>query len=281
MRLRSVLGAAIAALLLAAAPASAVGVEVSGLGPDRYFSPNGDGWDDGIGVSYSLATAAHVSIVVRTGAGARVRLIEANASHPDGGQSFSWDGRDDGGAQVPDGVYDYTISSEGTGGETDTASGRIGVESQPPGEITAPHAGDTLASIAQYAYTPRAGVKVKGVYFCVVALSCQQVFDVSSDGSWRTSGDTLGFPDGPQTVMAGVEYEDAFGQPHSLSRSLTVTIDNTTPAVDLEATPTSGDVPLQVRATVSAYQARGVELEYQLDFGDGSAPVSGKIAPPY
>ncbi|MET0559729.1 MAG: PKD domain-containing protein [Solirubrobacterales bacterium] len=254
--------------------------KLTGLSEDRYFSPNEDGQDDIANVGFSLSAEAKTTVKILDSDGDPVRTVESQQQRQQGGQYFSWDGRDDGGAAVPDGVYTYTITAEGQGGETDTASGKIGIDTKPAGAVTAPSAGDTLASIAQLNFQPRPGLQMEEVSFCI-ANGCAPVFEPSVDGSWRTSRDTLNLPDGVTAVTAQAWFKDPFGAAHYRSWSVPVTIDNTTPAVDLAASPLSGEAPLKVAATISAYQARGVELDYQLDFGDGSPPATGKISPPY
>jgi Ca2+-binding RTX toxin-like protein/chitodextrinase len=122
------------------------------------------------------------------------------------------------------------------------------------------------------------------VTFCVAGSPlqpCATVFGESPDGIWRTSRDTLDLQDGPNTVYAYVTYADPLDQSHSLSTSTIVNVDNTTPSVELTASPARGPAPLAATATISAYQPRGVTLDYRLDFDDGSPPESGTIAAPY
>ena len=56
----------------------------------------------------------------------RVRLLESGASHSAGGQSFSWNGRDDAGLAVPDGVYTVKLTATASVGGRCTRPGRSG-----------------------------------------------------------------------------------------------------------------------------------------------------------
>lgn len=250
---------------------------------DRYISPDGDGQEDVAYVGFTLTADASTTIRIADAAGDVVRTIEAASPRPQLlGQSFTWDGRDDDGVLLADGAYTYTIAARDPFGSEDVATGRIGLDTEPLG-ATVPQPGDTLASIAQLSFAPRAGLAVTGVEFCLrrSGWQCAAVHDVSEDGIWRTSDDTLDLDDGPLELLAWVSYDDAFGASHQRSIPIPVSVDNTTPGVDLLATPTSGPPPLVVAAKVAAFQPRGATLAYTLDFGDGSAPATGTIAAPY
>jgi flagellar hook assembly protein FlgD/lysophospholipase L1-like esterase len=256
--------------------------QVESLSEARYFSPNEDGQDDRIGVGFSLTAPATTTIKIADDHGQVVRTIEAGAERNQGGQAFEWDGDDDGGATVPDGVYAYTITAEGPGGATDSATGKIGIDTEPIGAITSPQPGDTLAAIAQLVYTPRPGRTIEGVSFCFSStFECRTVYGANADGSWQTSRDTLQLSEGQTSVYADVYYKDAFGQPHYVRTAVPVTVDNTTPSVDLDIAPASGIAPLAVTGSIDAFQPREAELHYQLDFGDETPLQTGDIASPY
>jgi len=76
----------------------------------EFISPNGDGVQDSLLVSYSVAapTTADFRIVAATGAVVR-RFTRVHTAAGD--SSFSWDGRDDSGQLVPDGSYALQVGS--------------------------------------------------------------------------------------------------------------------------------------------------------------------------
>jgi FlgD Ig-like domain len=105
-----IVGVVLAGLAMVGLARAAEPVDLSVSSSERYFSPDGDGQEDTTTVSYCLSQAANLDIWVTDGSGARVRTLEAGVSHsasPCGGSptSFGWDGKDDGGRVVGDGIY--------------------------------------------------------------------------------------------------------------------------------------------------------------------------------
>jgi subtilase family serine protease/flagellar hook assembly protein FlgD len=74
-----------------------------------YISPNGDGVQDTLTLSYRVLEPVHLAFEVRREDGTRVRLVERD--HPAIGSDFKfeWDGRDDEGRSVPDGKYSLRV----------------------------------------------------------------------------------------------------------------------------------------------------------------------------
>ncbi len=96
------------------APAPAL---VSLVAPS-VFTPNGDGISDTLGIAYDLSAPATLDVSVVTVAGASVRHLSVAAAR--GGGRFSWDGRDDAGATVPDGTYLLRATPVGVDGAAGT-----------------------------------------------------------------------------------------------------------------------------------------------------------------
>ncbi len=93
-------------------------VLVSFVAPS-VFTPNGDGISDTLGITYDLSAPATLDVSVLTVAGASVRHLSIAAAGGTG--RFTWDGRDDSGATVPDGTYLLRATPVGTGGAPGTA----------------------------------------------------------------------------------------------------------------------------------------------------------------
>jgi flagellar hook assembly protein FlgD len=95
--------------------ATTVTVDRSTIGKTSFspsvFSPNGDGSKDTSTLSIPLARAATVSIVMQDGTGAAIRDLLAPTACPAGPCTCAWDGRDDGGVVVPDGIYTALITA--------------------------------------------------------------------------------------------------------------------------------------------------------------------------
>lgn len=70
----------------------------------EFISPNGDGIQDEAVVSYAVVAPVTVTLTVKTEAGAVVRMLQrAHAAAEE--TALVWDGRDDEGVLVPDGIY--------------------------------------------------------------------------------------------------------------------------------------------------------------------------------
>lgn len=82
-----------------------------------YISPNGDGVQDALRLTYRVNVAGSLSLEVRREDDTRVRLITINHPVPVASAAAEWDGRDDQGRVVPDGRYrvrllDYEVQVE-------------------------------------------------------------------------------------------------------------------------------------------------------------------------
>jgi flagellar hook assembly protein FlgD len=87
--------------------------------PYLEFSPDGVGTKTALPVEQSGSTEILWTGTVRTGAGQAVRSFRWDESSPKG---FSWDGRDDAGKLVPDGVYTYRLASTDPAGNAGSAT---------------------------------------------------------------------------------------------------------------------------------------------------------------
>jgi len=81
------------------------------------FSPNGDGVNDTIRISQKESTVENSWIgEIRSGQGASLREFDWTGMATD----FNWDGKDRGGALVPDGTYAYSVRSTDLAGNSAT-----------------------------------------------------------------------------------------------------------------------------------------------------------------
>ncbi len=76
--------------------------------PD-YISPNGDGVQDAWTVHYRVLAPVHLTFRIFDETGAVVRTLERDHSVPGSELDLAWDGRDDRGLTVPDGLYRLTV----------------------------------------------------------------------------------------------------------------------------------------------------------------------------
>jgi PKD repeat protein/flagellar hook assembly protein FlgD len=237
--------AVVAALMIgsagvpSAAPAQAgpATVTISGTSPAGSFSPNGDGYDDTLSVSFCLDAGANVTATARDDAGERVRTLAQAVSYPATcGNSVSWDGRDDAGAPVPDGTYTLELEAVNASGSHTRDSLEVVVDRRVPGVVVAPEPGATLSGTANFEFDPTDGFEIAYVDFVLSGsggVSCQvpRVSAADADGVFRASLDTaVSCGDGPRTVTAQVQFTDALGGPHWwVSPGVPVTLSNPAP----------------------------------------------------
>ncbi len=100
-------------------------VAASGTAGPPTFSPNGDGAADTIGLAYSTNEPGYVDLVVKDGGGGSVRSSSSRVALGPG--KVSWDGLDDAGHVVGNGVYTISLAPRdfagnvGAGRETTVA----------------------------------------------------------------------------------------------------------------------------------------------------------------
>jgi flagellar hook assembly protein FlgD len=91
------------------------------------LTPNGDGVGEATTISFSLTTAATATVDIVNGSGVTVRRLANARSFPAGASRLLWDGRDDSGALVPDGLYTVLISAQSPG-QSDTDADDVVVD---------------------------------------------------------------------------------------------------------------------------------------------------------
>lgn len=74
-----------------------------------YISPNGDGVQDKLTLSYRVLEPVHLAFEVKREDGTRVRLVERDHAVVGSNFAFEWDGRDDQGRFVADGKYTVRV----------------------------------------------------------------------------------------------------------------------------------------------------------------------------
>jgi hypothetical protein len=89
------------------------------------FSPNGDGVKDTVAFQYTLAEASTVRLRVYDQRGAVVRELTKPAPDAAGASSFTWDGRDDGGSLVSNGLYFFQFRANATASDREDKFSRL------------------------------------------------------------------------------------------------------------------------------------------------------------
>jgi hypothetical protein len=98
----------------------------------KQISPNDDRYRDSTQVGFDLSEPAKVTFSIMDGEGNEVRrLVDDRELAGDAKHRFRWNGRDDDGAVVPDGVYRMRVVRRDEGRVIDSSK-RIRVDTQPP-----------------------------------------------------------------------------------------------------------------------------------------------------
>ena len=126
--------------------------------PDS-FSPDGDYQYDTTDIAYTLSDAARVTIELRGPSGTLVRTL-VDAARTIGSHSETWDGTDDAGQVVPDGLYAYTIDAlDGAGNHAAQQQGDILVDTRSPVSLTVPAPGALVTGDVHFVLTPTRGTR--------------------------------------------------------------------------------------------------------------------------
>ncbi len=209
-------------------------------GGDQYFNPatNND-QDNTATISYCLSEAANVTITVANPAGSTVRTLAVDVSEPSGcasADAITWNGLDDAGNVVPDGVYTVSITAVDSTGATGSITTQVGVDTRTPGVLTAPASGASLSGSVGWVFTPSSSFPVASV--AVVCSSVAEgggqesavVSTANADKTFSGTLDTTGCPNGSDVIYAVVSWIDPFGMAHSWDTpSVAVTVQNTPP----------------------------------------------------
>jgi PKD repeat protein/pimeloyl-ACP methyl ester carboxylesterase len=255
-------------------------------GGHQYFSPNGDGQEDTDTVSYCMSQTAKVSATVVDSHGTTVRRLasEEEVNEPNcwwGARSFTWDGTNEAGKVVPDGVYTVKIHAVNASGLSAETSTEVGVETATPGELSQPAAGETLAGLARFAFTPTSGFDIDEVRLNFDTGGSTTIYNSSPDGQWHTSMYTGELASGPANLSTTVMYTDPFGVAHNWTAPVTpVTIDVTSLPLTFTADSKSGLAPLSTTFHIETSDPDARTLHYTLAFGDGTS-TEGETSPPY
>src|SRR3712207_2266468 len=98
----------------------------------KQISPNGDRYRDSTEVGFDLSEPAEVTFSILDSEGNEIRrLVDDRELAGDAKHRFRWDGRDDEGRPVPDGVYRMRVVRRDEGRLIDSYK-RIRVDREPP-----------------------------------------------------------------------------------------------------------------------------------------------------
>ncbi|MDT8317351.1 MAG: CARDB domain-containing protein, partial [bacterium] len=130
--------------------------DISELNVDQsLISPNGDGTNDEVAVTYTIGEYALVDINVYQGAdpdinSTPVRSLAAGMQHQAGSEIVVWDGNTDSGSTVPDGAYSIAVMIKDSCGNVAVKSTTVSVDNtQPEVSISYPTPVSPLGNIIE------------------------------------------------------------------------------------------------------------------------------------
>ena len=242
---------------------------------------------DGVSLDYTLDSPGTVAIDLLDGQDQLVAPLAGGIAARGGSNSFYWDGTDSSGTAVPAGAYHVRVTS--TGGDQTVTSKAVAVSLSRdlPGQMTLPAANDVLAGSVGYEFRPTAGFGVDAVQFCLVQQStntsagCTAVNAADDDGAFRATRSLTHVPQGAYSAYLQAHFVDPNGNSRYWT-SPTVPVEVQALQLPLSVTaPASGPAPLAAAISFSTSHPDGVDLTYDVDFGDGSAHATGTVSSPY
>ncbi|WP_026421932.1 PKD domain-containing protein [Actinokineospora inagensis] len=192
----------------------------------RYFSPDGDGQNDVLGIDYCLSQDSSVGVTIANASGIVVRTIPAvnqsgHAGCDGGNASVNWDGKDDAGHVQPDGVYTLRVRATDHTGQVGESTVQVGIDNRLPGALTQPAAGSTVSGHVDWRFQPTQGFTVNSL-----SLLCG-TFELAYTDQLSGNVDTTPCDPGANAFTAGVSWTDAFGTDQFWETRVPLTVDNT------------------------------------------------------
>lgn len=205
---------------------------------ERYFSPDGDSIDDSSTVYYCLTKKSSVVVSIEDASGREVRrLTYAEVNGVVGcyyyATAFEWDGKNEAGDVVANGVYTATVTATDAEGRTGEATRRIGVEVGTRGQLVTPAEGAEISGNVAWVFKPAENVAIQRVYVgCPRNPYSSQQTTPDADGTYRGEFDSVPCGAGEVPVIAYVEWSDGFNNVHYWTTSNRVTLTNA-PTINL------------------------------------------------
>lgn len=164
---------------------------------ESIFSPNGDTFKDELRINYEIASATFVDLVVMYGA-EPVRHLQSNAFHLGGPASLTWNGHDDAGNIVADGIYTIYLTSCDGCQYPDSKAAEVLVHNSPPRlEFTAPNPLEELGIVVEIRgtvtdpyltnYKLEVGSGAEPANWTILASDAKSVSDIVLT-TWNTFG---------------------------------------------------------------------------------------------
>ncbi|MFH1062656.1 MAG: FlgD immunoglobulin-like domain containing protein [Candidatus Omnitrophota bacterium] len=177
------------------------------------FSPNNDTQFDANTLTYTISRVGTVKVSVYDQNNTLIRTLKDNISEIAGMKTVIWDGRNDTGAIVPDGIYNYLI--EVTDQDNYQAQYQKSVAVDNTIITFDPVAGSTISGQTTIKISPSPYVTIQGVSFYYKTMS--EVYwnhyigngVNQGDGTWDATWDTSNLENGNYEIRASLNYYDA------------------------------------------------------------------------
>ncbi|MBI4846882.1 MAG: gliding motility-associated C-terminal domain-containing protein [Candidatus Omnitrophica bacterium] len=209
--------------------------------PDA-FSPNGDGNCDITNIAYFINSDAVVSIDIFDARNNSARNLKTNISEQAGVNSAQWDGKDNNGILLSDGIYTFVISAENSLSEVLRAEDTVAIDNN-FALITAPLPGSAVSGQVSFKIVPSDYVyALKSVF--LKKMNSNNTFESftaqkQQDGSYAVFLDTRNYPNGRYDFRVEADYYDRDQKLRSeKSPFINYAVENEAPDVtDLRALP--------------------------------------------
>jgi flagellar hook assembly protein FlgD len=259
-------------------------------GAEQYLFPGVAGMSGQSTSSYyALQNTSDVTVTVLSPSHQVVKTLQPSTSESACYyycHHFSWDGTNDQSQTVAPGQYTVQVTAVDSSG-TETIDQLADVANPgPPGSLTSPTTNGTLTGLTHFVFTPTSssmpGSSITQVDFCLSTGGCVTAYNPSPNGTWQTTELTGSLVQGPATLTTSVYFKDPLGASQNWTDGGTpVSVNTTSLALQASLDTTRGTAPLATNLTVNASDPGGLPLTYVVNFGDGSATVTGTIAYPY
>ncbi|MBU1087976.1 MAG: gliding motility-associated C-terminal domain-containing protein, partial [Candidatus Omnitrophica bacterium] len=181
------------------------------------ISPNGDSRYEQTQIKYTLGIESDVSIYLIDENNNNVRTLQPPNTHLESRSypySIFWDGKDDNGRVVFDGIYTYKINAVHQPGHEETEEGTISVDTQ-FATIVDPLPEDSLKGTVTFKIQPSPYVSSVSSILIYAGYTRLGYAVQLPDQTWNMVWDTLNINDGNYKIRMYIEYIDCEGKNRS------------------------------------------------------------------
>jgi flagellar hook assembly protein FlgD len=196
--------------------------------PDS-FSPDGDSQYESTSVEFRLSRDARVTLQILDLSGGLVRTVLSLQQRSAGHHHVSWDGRNQHGAFVSDGVYTYTLNAEDSdGNQADTRQGSVLVDTRRPLTLEYPSNGAVLNGTVLFTASQPSDYFLPGASLgpdLILGTPGQFGYGTNGrtigrwirqpDGTWQLAWNSTGVVNGLYELRSSVSYVDSRGDSKS------------------------------------------------------------------